>query len=90
MSNEMKRDELARLREKLRNPRTITTTEELRALKPGTRLLGRNYKVGCGRLWRVEKFGVVDIESPLGGICGFRYFIDPLPAVVLTEPDAAA
>lgn len=71
-------------------PRTIETVEELRALTGGTRLLGRDYKPGCGRLWRVEKFGVVDIERPLDGICGFNYFKDPLPAIVLTEPEAEA
>lgn len=67
--------------------RLINSTAALGALKPGTRLLGRNYKPGCGRLWRVEKFGIVNIESPIDGICGFAYFKDPLPAIVLTEPE---
>lgn len=69
--------------------RRITKTDELRTLKPGTRLLGRQYKVGCPRLWRVEQFGLVNIEAPIDGICGFGHFKDPLPAIVLTEPEIA-
>lgn len=70
--------------------RRVVTTDDLRKLEPGTRLLGRHYRAGGPRLWRVETFGIVNIENPMDGICGFSYFKDPLPAIILTEPEEAA
>lgn len=73
-----------------RRPRTITTAEELGALPNGSLLLsGDRIRMYSGAVWRVKSGGMIErVGKELDGVTPFRYFVDPLPATVLHEPEA--
>ena len=73
-----------------RKPRTITTTEGLIGLPNNSLLLstGRHQQF-AGRVYRVKSAGMVErVGKEHEGVTPFRYFVDPLPAIVIHEPEA--
>lgn len=73
-----------------RKPRTIETTEGLIGLTNGALIMstGRHEQF-TGRVYRVKSAGMVErVGKELEGVTPFRYFVDPLPAIVIHEPEA--
>jgi hypothetical protein len=75
-----------------RKPRTITTTEGLIGLPNNSLILstGRHQQF-AGRVYRVKSAGMVErVGKEIEGVTPFRYFVDPLPVIVIHEPEDTA
>jgi hypothetical protein len=72
---------------KAAQPRTIDTVAGLRSLNDGAVLMsGGRIKMYDGAIWRVSDGMVVRVGKGRDGVIPFTYFIDPLPATVIHEP----
>jgi hypothetical protein len=71
-----------------RNGGSVNTVNELRDLPDGTILKsGDRIRQYDGALWRIRG-GMVDrVGQERDGVTPFKYFVDPLPATVIYEPE---